>query len=92
MDGTDREGCEPGCGRRTGAALEEFGTVLVIVGTIRVESSDSEASTAGIGSGSQTVASWVSVLTLYAGSSEDGGDGKEGGDQELSVEEHCKNE
>ena len=92
MNSTDRKGCEPGCRRRTGAALDEFGTVLVIVGTIRVESGDSEASTVGVGSSSQTVASWASVLTLNAGSSEDGGDGKEGGDQELSVEEHFENE
>ena len=64
----------------------------MIVGTVRVESGDSEVSTAGVGSGSQTIASWASSLTLYAGSSEDGGDGQEGGDQELSVEEHCENE
>ena len=91
MDGTDRERREPGRRRRTGAALNEFGTVWVIVGTVRVESGNSEVSTARVGSGSQTIAGWAG-LTLYAGSSEDGGDGQEGGDQELSVEEHRENE
>jgi len=91
MDGTDSEGCGPGCRRGTDAALNEFGTVCVIVGTVGVEGGDAEVSTVGVGSGSQTIASWASVLTLYAWSSE-GGDGEEGGDQELGVEEHWENE
>jgi len=64
----------------------------VIVGPVRVESGDSEVSTVGVGTGSQTIASRTGFLTLYAGSSEDAGDGHEGGDQELSVEEHRENE
>ena len=64
----------------------------MIVGTVGAESGDSEVSTVGVGSGSQTVAGCTSFLTLCAGSSEDGGDGQEGGDQELSVEEHYENE
>ena len=56
-----------------------------------MESSDSEVGEVGVGSGSQTIAR-VSVITLRAGSSEDGGDSEEGGDQELSVEEHRENE
>ena len=92
MDGTDREGCGPGCRRRTDAALNEFGTVCVIVGTVGVEGGDAEVFMVGVGSGSQTVTSWASVLSLHAGSSEDGGDSEEGGDQELGVEEHRENE
>ena len=64
----------------------------MIVGPVGVESSDSEVSTVGVGSSSQTVARRPGFLTLYAGSSEDGGDGQEGGEQELSVEEHYENE
>jgi len=64
----------------------------VIVGTVRVESGDSEVSTVGVGSGPQAIASRAGFLTLCAGSSEDGGDGQEGGDQELGVEEHCEND
>ena len=92
MDGTDRERREPGRRRRTGAALNEFGTVWVIVGTVRVESGNSEVSTARVGSGSQTIAGWAGFLTLYAGSPEDGGDGQESGDQKLGVGEHRENE
>ena len=64
----------------------------MVVWTVRVESGDFEASTVGVNSGSQTTASRAGILTLYAGSSEDGGGGQEGGDQELSVEEHRENE
>jgi len=64
----------------------------VVIGPVRVESGHPEVTTVGVGTGSQTVASRASVLTLYAGSSEDGGDGQEGGDHELGVEEHRENE
>ena len=56
-----------------------------------MERCDSEVGEVGVGSGSQTLAR-VSVFTLHAGSSEDGGSSQESGDQELSVEEHRGNE
>ena len=52
-----------------------------------MEGGDSEVGEVGVSSGSQTVAR-VGVVTLHIGSSEDGGGSEEGGDQELSVEEH----
>ena len=64
----------------------------MVIGTVRVESGDPEVTAVGVGTGSQTVASWASVLTLDAGSCKDGGDGQKGGDHELGVEEHRENE
>ena len=59
----------------------------MVVGTVDLQSGDSEGGKVGVGSISQTIAR-VAVLTLRVGSSEDAGDSQEGGDQELSVEEH----
>ena len=64
----------------------------MIVGPVGVKSGDLDPSTGGVGSGSQTTTGRAGSLTLYVGSSEDAGDGQEGGDQELSVEEHRENE
>lgn len=91
MSGTDREGRGQGSSISTSGALNELGTIRVIVGTVRVKNGDLEVSTVGVGTGSQTIASWAGFLTLYAGGTEDG-DGHDGGDQELGVEEHRENE
>jgi len=59
----------------------------MVVGTVNPESRNSEVCEVGVGSISQTLAR-VGLLALCVGSSEDAGDSQEGGDQELSVEEH----
>ena len=87
MSGTDLERGDPGSSKSTRVALDELRTIWVGVGTVRVESGDSEVRKVGGASSSQTVARTFR-LALRAGGSEDGGDGQKGRDQELSVEEH----
>jgi len=78
VGGTDPERPRRCTANDTRGCQNDLRAVLVLV-TTGVERGDSEIGEVGVGSGSQTLAR-VGVVTLHVGSSEDGGDGEEGGD------------